>query len=170
MIDAPGKTGNDHKAGRAQLARKLACEFEASRGGVAGTDDRDHGPQQRIKRTANAEQRRRVVERSQSRGIEAFLRSDQLDAKLMARLKFRTCFILAAHTHLTCRAAASRKLLQALQRRASASELLQQDAERARPDVVAADQPQAVDPLGLVQFDRAVDGVHVDSMAQPEGA
>jgi hypothetical protein len=75
-----------------------------------------------------------------------------LDAELLARIKFGMCLVLAAHTHLACRAAASRKLMESLQRRTSAAELLQQDAERARPDVIAADQPQAIDPLGVGQF------------------
>jgi len=53
--------------------------------------------------------------------------------------------------------------MESLQRRASASELLQQDAERARSDVIAADQPQAVDSLGVGQFLCVVDGVHAIS-------
>jgi hypothetical protein len=162
------------KAGLAQLARKLACKFEAGGGGVAGTDDRDHRPKQGFKRTANAKQGRRVVERGEMRRVESFLRSDQLDAELMARFKLGKCLVLAADTHLACRAAASRKLMESLQRRASASELLQQDAERARPDVIAADQAQAVDPLGVGQFSWLVDGVHAlsraHSMTQPEVA
>ena len=100
MIDAPGKTGNDHKGRLAQLARKLACEFEAGGGGVAGTDDRDHRPKQGFERTANAKQGRCVVERGKMRRIEGFLRSDQLDAELMARIKLGMCLVLAAHTHL----------------------------------------------------------------------
>src|SRR6202011_785599 len=49
-------------------------------------------------------------------------------------------------------AAAPRQIGQPLERRPGAAEMMQQGTEGARPDIVAADQPQPVDPRGVAEM------------------
>ena len=118
LIDAARQPRDDDKAGVAEIARQLACEFQAGAGGVAGADDRDHRPHQRLRRAAHAEQGRRIVERRQPRRIGGFARRDQRDADLFGRGEFGPRFLLAADAPGTRRAATPRQIGQPLQRRA----------------------------------------------------
>jgi hypothetical protein len=47
--------------------------------------------------------------------------------------------------------------------------MLDQRPERARPDIVGPDQPQAVDPVGLGQLYARIDGVHGSSLQAQHG-
>jgi len=69
-------------------------------------------------------------------------------------------FLLAKNPEPGACATASRQLRQPLQRGPRTAAMGDERAEGAGADIVGADQPQAVDPLGLGQGCRAVDGVH----------
>ena len=84
----------------------------------------------------------------QPRRIAGFVRRDQADADLLARGEFGPRILLAADPPRTRRAAAPRQIGQPLQRRARIAEMIEQRTKGARTDIVAADQPQPVDPLG----------------------
>jgi hypothetical protein len=70
-------------------------------------------------------------------------------------------------------AAVSRQIGQPLQRHARAAEMREQRAERARPDIIAADQPQPVDPISnwMMSVMASTPGFSSrTNMAQHEGA
>ena len=68
---------------------------------------------------------------------------------LLARGDLSPRFLLAADAPRTRSAAAPRQIGQPLQRRARIAEMGDERVEGARADIVAADQPQPVDPVGL---------------------
>src|SRR6185437_15480587 len=107
---------------------------------------------QHRKRTTDAEQRRRALQCGEPRRIAGLAWRDQADAKLAAAREFTAGLVLAADTARTRRAAAPREIGQPLQRRTRAAEMTDQRMECTRPDMVAADQPQPVDPLGIGQL------------------
>ena len=88
----------------------------------------------------------------------------------LARGEFSARFLLAADAPGTRGTAAARQIGQPLQRRARSAEMIDERMEGARPDIVAADQPQAVDPVGLGEVGRELCPVMhaADSIAQPE--
>ena len=96
LIDATRQARGDDKAGVAEIMRQLAGEFQAGAGSVAGADDRDHRPHQRLHRAAHAEQGRRIVERRQPRRITGFSGRDQIDAEPLACGKLSARILLAA--------------------------------------------------------------------------
>jgi hypothetical protein len=100
-------------------------------------------------RAAHAEQRRRSVKCGQPWRIAGLARRDQADAELPAACKFAAGLGFATDAARTRRAAAPREIRQPLQRGAGAAEMAHQRTERPRPDMIAADQPQPVDPLGV---------------------
>ena len=89
------------------------------------------------------------VKCGEPRRIAGLARRDQADAKLAAACEFTAGVVLAADTARTRRAAAPGEIRQPLQRGTRAAEMTDQRMERTRPDMVAADQPQPVDPLGV---------------------
>ena len=82
-------------------------------------------------------------------GYPASSGATRLTPSLSAGGKFGARIVLAADPSRPRRAAASRQIRQPLQRGARAAEMVDQRAKRARPDIVGADQPQPVDPLGV---------------------
>src|SRR6202040_1696552 len=90
-----------------------------------------------------------IVERGEPRRIAGFIGCEQADADLAAGREFGARIFLAADPPRTIRAAAPRQIRQPLQRGAGAAEMIDQGAEGAWPDIVTADQPQAVDPLRI---------------------
>jgi hypothetical protein len=151
-------------------SRQLACKFQPCAGGVARADDRDHRPHQAVWRTAHAEQRRRIVERRQPRWIAGFAGRDQRDADPFGRSDLSPRFLLAADPLGTRRAATPHQIGQPLQRCARIAEVVDERVKGARPDIVAADQPQGVDPVGVGEVGRELCSVmHAAcSFAQPE--
>ena len=170
LIDAARQPRDDDEAGVAEIARQLACEFQPGAGGVARADDGDHRPHQRVGRAAHAEQRRRIVERRQPRRIAGLAGRDQATPILSAGGEFGPRLVLAADAARTRGAAAPRQIGQPFQRGARAAEMIEQRAEGARPDIVGADQPQPVDPLGIgeVRWCWAFGRACGRSFAQPE--
>jgi hypothetical protein len=76
----------------------LAGEFQPSAGSVARADDCDHRPYQDVGRSAHAdaEQRRRILQRRQPRRIGGFARRDQHNADPFRGGDLGARFLLAA--------------------------------------------------------------------------
>ena len=74
---------------------------------------------------------------------------DQADAELLAACEFTAGVVFAADTARPRRAAAPGEIRQPLQRGARTAEMFDKRMERTWPDMVAPDQPQPVDPLGV---------------------
>jgi hypothetical protein len=149
LIDATRQTRDDDKTGLAEIARQLAGEFQAGAGGIARADDRDHRPHRYLQRAAQSEQGRRIVEHGEPRRIAGFIRRQQADAEPHACGKLSARILLAANPRRTISAAAPRQIGQPFQGGARVAEMKQQGIKGARPDIVGADQPQPVDPLGV---------------------
>ena len=169
LVDAAGEAGDDDKAGFAKLAGELTGEFQACTGGIARADDRDHRPHQRCDVAAHGKQRRRIVERCQPGRIAVLAGREPGDAELAARGELGFRLVGAADARRSLRAAAACEIRQPLQRGARRAEMIDQRPERARPDIVGADQPQAVDPVGLGQLHAWIDGVHGGSLQAQHG-
>ena len=167
LIDAARQPRGNDKTGLAEIARQRACEFQAGAGGVARADDRDHRPHQHLQRAAHAEQRRRIVQHRKPRRITGFARREQADAEFLGWPQVRR-----AHRP-RCRSGPAVTRRRAAPDRAAAPARLPRcrndgaASKCARADIVGADQPQPVDPLGVGELVRAV--VHAaPSLAQEE--
>ena len=79
---------------------------------------------------------------------------DQRDADPFRRGDLSPRFLLAANAPRTRGAATARQIGQPLQRRACVTEMIEERIKGSRPDIVAADQPQPVDPVGLGEVGR----------------
>ena len=119
--------------------------------------------------TAHGEQRRRIVERRQPRRIAVLAGREPGDAELAARGELGLRLVHAADAPRSRRAAAARQIRQPLQRGTRRAEVIDQRTEGARPDIVGADQPQAVDPVSLGQLYARIDGVHGVSLWAQHG-
>jgi hypothetical protein len=59
-----------------------------------------------------------------------------------------------ANLHGASRAAALRQRRQRIERRPRPAKMIDQRAERARPDILAANEPQPIDPLQVLEFSK----------------
>src|ERR1700676_3822020 len=126
LIDAARQPRGNDKTGLAEIPRERAGKFETGAGGVARTDHRDHRPHQRIKRAADAEQRRRIVERGEPWRITGFARREKAHTKPLACGKLIARVFLAANPSRTISPATTREIRQPLQRGARAAEMMDQ--------------------------------------------
>jgi hypothetical protein len=110
--------------------------------------------------TAHRKQRRRVIDHLQAFRIAGFADGDERNAKLLRG--FDLTLDRFARTNLRrSSAAAPRQLGQGLERRAGAAEMIDEGAKRARPDVLAADEAEPVEPLLVGEMDVVHRLVHV---------
>ena len=146
-IDAAGEPGGDAEAGIAQFAGDAFGELDAGRGGIARTDDRDHRHGQRGSLAAHGKQRRRIVDHLQAQRVVRLAGRHQADTHRGGRLELALGIGARTDAGRTRRAASAGELRQALERRFGTAAMLQQRPEGAWSDVLAADQPQPVDPV-----------------------
>ena len=146
-IDAAREARSDHETGFAELAREALGEFQSGRRRIARADHRDHRPRQRGEIAAHREQRRRVVDLGEPLRIGVFASATKRNAELPAASISRSASARGSDADGARGAAAAGKFGQRFDRRARIAVLTQQPSEGARPDIVAADQPQPVEPL-----------------------
>ena len=123
-------------------------EFHAGGRGVARADDGDHRPISTSMLAAHREQRRRIVDHPQPRRIIRLAERDEARRRCAARRS--SSGSASAREQIRPGACAPPRRARsgsAVERRARAAEMIDQGAEGARPDIVAADQAQPVEPL-----------------------
>ena len=148
-VDAARQAGDDAEAGVAQIARQRLREFGAGGGGIARADDGDQWPRQNVALAAHGKQRRRIVDHLQPRRIVRLAQRDEFDAARARGLEFAFGVFARTDARRTRSAAAPRQAWKRGERAARAAVIIDQVAKGARPDIVAADQPQPVEPLLL---------------------
>jgi hypothetical protein len=98
-VDAASQTGRYRKTGFAELARNLLRELQSGSRCIARADDRDHGLRQNDGVAAHGDQRRRIVDHLQARGISRFAKRDEINPELVRGRHFALGFCLAANLH-----------------------------------------------------------------------
>jgi hypothetical protein len=76
------------------------------------------------------------------------------DAQLVRQGELAHGIFTRANLRGTTRSAALRQRRQCFERRPRTAEMIDQRAERARPDILATDEPQPIDPLRVLEFSR----------------
>ncbi len=101
----------------------------------------------------DGDERRRVIDHCQPVWIIVFAERDENGAEFLrgGDLLFRLG--ARADVRRAAAAAAAGKPRQRLKRRSRAAEMIDQCAERPRPDILAANEPQPVEPLLIGQAD-----------------
>ena len=151
-VDAARQSRDDARSQlrrvRARAARRISSPAaEALREPTIATI----GLRQRRELAAHREQRRRIVDHAQPLRIVGFAERDQRDAEPRAAAISRSASARGQMRAGSRRAAAAGEFGQRVERRPRAAVVIDQRAEGARPDIVAADEPQPVEPLRVGQ-------------------
>jgi hypothetical protein len=95
----------------------------------------------------NANQRRRVVDHPKPGRIGGLAEGDQRNTELLRRCDLALCSLARTDAGGRCRSAPSGQFGKRLEGGSGAAAMIEQGTECARTDVVAADQPQPIEPL-----------------------
>ena len=150
-VDPARQSRDDGKAGVAQALHQHLRDLDPGRGRIARANNGDLRRGQRGGMAADRQQRRRIVDHRQPLRIIRLAHGNDRDAEFFRRrdlalgLGARTDFRREIAWCICATAAGERR--QRFQRRARPAEMIDQRPERARPDILAADQPQPIDPL-----------------------
>jgi hypothetical protein len=151
-VDPARQPRHHDKTRFAELARDHLREFEPGARGVARADRRHHRPRQRRRVAADRQKRRRIVDHLQPRRIVG-LAPTKATPSLCAKASSRT----ASSRGQICTAPLAPPRCASDGSASSAArappKLIDQRAERARPDILAANEPQPIDPLLVGQPD-----------------
>ena len=145
-VYAAGEARNDAEAGLAEIARQPFRELAAGGGGVAGADNGDPGARECVTLAAHGDQRRRIIDHLQTRGVVGFSKRDQADAEAGRRFQF--AFGVPAGIDTGGRGAATpRQVGHRFECCPGAAVVIDQSAEGPRSNIVASDELQPVEPL-----------------------
>ena len=150
-IDATRQSGGDHDAGFTEGASKGARQLAAGSRGVARADDGEHRPCQYGQIALDVEHRRRRFDRCKSWRIAGLDGEDRMRTGAAGSIEFGFGCGSRADGDGTCAPAAARELGQGGECLVGAAEAIDEFAERRRPDVLAADEAQAGQPLRVVE-------------------
>jgi hypothetical protein len=100
---------------------------------------------------AHGQERRGVVDHLQPARIFRLSERDESDAERLRRLELALAVVAGMDAGGAARAAAAGKTGERRQRRAGAAVMVDQRAEGARADIVAADEAKPIEPLLLAQ-------------------
>jgi hypothetical protein len=114
---------------------------------MARADDPDLRHHENVGVAAYGDQRRRVVDHLQPVRIACFADGDKDRADFSRGLDFAFGLLARVGLRRGTAAAAARQPRQRVERGARAAEMINERAEGARPDILAADKPQPVEPL-----------------------
>ena len=148
---ASRQAGDDDKARGAKIARQPLGETQACGRGIARADDGDRRQAQRGGFAAHGKERRGVVDHLQPARIVRLPERDESDAERFRRLELALGVLAGMDARGAARAAAAGKIGERRQRRACAAVVVDQRAEGARADIVAADEAKPIEPLLLAQ-------------------
>ena len=150
-VDAARQARDDGKARGAKIARQPLGETQARGRGIARADDGDRRQTQRGGFAAHGKKRRGVVDHLQPARIFRLSERDESDAERLRRLELALAVLAGMDAGGAARAAAAGKSGERRQRRACAAIVVDQRAEGARADIVAADEAKPIEPLLLAQ-------------------
>ena len=135
------------------ISREALGKFQARRRGIAGTHDGDHRLGKHGGIAAHGQKRRGVIDHLQARWVVGFPERDETHAEPVGGFDLPLGLGTRADAAGTGCAAAPCESGQRCERRPGAAAVTDQRCKRARPDVLAADQAQRVDPLLVSQLD-----------------
>jgi len=135
----------------ARLARQPLGETQTRGRGIARADDGDRRQMQHGGLAAHGQKRRSVVDHLQPGRIIGLPERHEGDAEGFRRLELTLGVLAGMDAGGTARAAAAGEIGQRRQRRAGAAVVVDQRAEGARADIVAADEAKPIEPLLLAQ-------------------
>ena len=146
-VDAAREAGDDGEARGAEIARQLLGETQARGRGIARADDRDRRQMQHGGLAAHGQKRRSVVDHLQPGRIVGLPQRHEGHAEGFRRLELTLGVLAGVDAGGTARAAAAGEIGQRRQRRACAAIVVDQRAEGARADIVAADEAKPIELL-----------------------
>ena len=149
-VDAAGEPRGDDVAGAADAGGEHAGELLAGGRAVAGADDGDHRARQVGDVALDVEQRRRRLDGGQRRRVAGLDGEEGARADPVGGLELGLGLRRRADAD-RLPPAAPRQLGQRRQRRLGSAEVVDELAEGDGPDVVAADQSEAGQPLGGIE-------------------
>ncbi len=118
---------------------------------VARADHGDGGRREHREPAAHREKRRSVVGRLQAARILGFAEGDQIDAEPVRGAQFSFGVFRGSDPDRARGPAAAGEIGQRRERGTRAAIVIEQRPEGARADILAADQPQPVEPLLVAQ-------------------
>jgi hypothetical protein len=146
-VDAARQAGCNREPRFAELARQPLGEAHARGRGIARADDR-HGRQgERSGVAAHGEKRRGIVDHPQAVRIVGLGSRHQGHAHRLGGRELALGVLARADAGRPGCAPSSGEIGQRGQRRARIAAMPDQGLKRARADMIAADQPQPIDPL-----------------------
>ena len=151
-VDAARQAGDDAVAGFAQIARQALANLTPAAEALREPTMATSGRVRIAQLAAHGQKRRRIVDHLQARRIIGLAERDEGDAARLARPSIRRRRLRRADARRAGGAAAAGERRQRIERGARAAVIIDQIAEGARADIVAADQAQPVEPLLLAQF------------------
>jgi hypothetical protein len=150
-IDAARQPRCHREARGAELARKALGHLEAHRRGVARARHGDDRPGERRSDAGDRDERRRIVDRLEQGRIVRFAECDQCQPKRAGRVELALGLRARAYASRARRPAAARQFGQRLDGGARTAEMFDEGVKRARPDILAADEAQPIEPLLVAQ-------------------
>ena len=142
----------DHeKAGSTKGGGHLAGEFETEGGSGAGTDDCRRRQFQDRRIAFHAKQDGRLVDLPQERRIARLANGDEPRPQRPGAIDIPHGFLVGVDALAAGHAAAPVEIGQGGESLGGAAEAVDQHAEGRRPDILAHDQAQPVDPLLVAQ-------------------
>ena len=147
-VDAAGEAGDDGEVRGAEIARQPLGETQPRGRGIARADDRDRRQMQHGGLAAHGKKRRGVVDHLQPARIIGLPKRHEGDAEGFRRLELPLGVLAGMDAG---GAAAAGEIRQRRQRGACAAVVVDQRAEGARANIVAADKAKPIEPLLLAQ-------------------
>ena len=139
-IDAAREPGHGAESGLAEIARQPFGKFDAGSRRVARADNGDQRPRQHRALAAHGKQRRGVVDHLLARRIIRLAERDEIDAARRGGFQFGLCVLARTNARRRGSPAAAGKRRQRGECRARTAIMIDQVAEGARTDIVAADE------------------------------
>lgn len=150
-IDPARKSGDHDQPGFAEIAREAFGNRHPGGGCVTRSDHGDRRFGEHCEPAAHGEERRSIVGRLQAARVFGFAERDEVDAEAARGEKLALGFVRGRDADRAHRPAAAGEIGDCIERRARPAIVVEQRAEGARPDILAADQAQPVEPLLIVQ-------------------
>jgi hypothetical protein len=151
-VDAARQSRCDGKSRLRQCAREPLGDLHASGRGIARADDGDERHRQHASMAADREQRRGVIDHLQTLRIVGLAECHQRNAELGAGFNFPLGLLTRANLRTAGAAATARQPRQGFECRARPAEMIEQRPKSARPDILASNEPQPVEPPGHIDL------------------
>ena len=146
-VDAPRETGGDEEPRLGQCRGEVARQAFARQGGVARAHHGDRGARQQAHMPDGRQDRRRIVDRRQGARVVALASAKQAAIQLRKRGELLLRRRLLEDAQRLAAATPTREFGQGIERGRSAAIGREQVPKGDRAHILAADEPQPVEPF-----------------------